>query len=98
MSTLITKGERRCLGFAELAAIAASTGLPSLPTGTRLALIKVENQAIRYRSDGGTPTASSGIPVAVGETLNFDGDWASMQAFRFIQQAASAKVSIEYYE
>jgi hypothetical protein len=34
------------------------------------------------------------MPVAVGESLNYDGD---LNRIRFIEQTASAKINVSYY-
>lgn len=66
-------------------------GLVGTPT---LALIRCETQAVRWRDDGVAPTASVGMPLAVGDVLEYDGDLKSIQ---FIEQTGSAKLNINYY-
>ena len=46
------------------------------------------------RDDGTAPTASVGMPLAVGVPLQYDGD---LTGIKFIEQAASAKLNISYY-
>lgn len=70
------------------------TELPDPPTGTTLALVKIEGAAARYRDDGTDPTASSGMPLAVGETLVYD---ALMTDMRLIGQADNSKANVAYY-
>jgi hypothetical protein len=57
-------------------------------------LITSEAAAVRWRDDGGVPTASVGMPLAAGVTLQYDGD---ISRIRFIQQSAGAKLNISYY-
>jgi hypothetical protein len=59
-----------------------------------MALITPETQAIRWRDDGVSPTASVGMPVAAGAYLNYDGDF---NRIKFIEQTASAKINVSYY-
>jgi hypothetical protein len=59
-----------------------------------MALIVAETQAVRWRDDGTAPTASVGMPLAVGTSLSYDGD---LKAVRFIEQTASAKLNVSYY-
>jgi len=66
-------------------------GLAGTP---RIAIITPETQAVRWRDDGVAPTASVGMPLAAGVTLQYDGDLSQVQ---FIEQAASAKLNITYY-
>lgn len=67
------------------------TGIKSQPT---FALITAETQAVRWRDDGTNPTATVGMPLAVGVTLQYDGD---LTKIKFIEQTASAKLNISYY-
>lgn len=82
-----------CLGYQQITSLSAATAL-TIPTGATMALITPETQAVRWRDDGTNPTASVGMPVAVGESLNYDGD---LSRIRFIEQTASAKLNISYY-
>lgn len=82
-----------CLGYQQITSLSAATAL-TVPTGATMALIVPETQAVRWRDDGTNPTASVGMPVAVGESLNYDGD---LSRIRFIQQTASATLNISYY-
>ena len=60
----------------------------------RALIITPETQAVRWRDDGVAPTAAIGMPLAVGVTLQYDGDLTKIQ---FIEQTASAKINITYY-
>jgi hypothetical protein len=60
----------------------------------RIAIITPETQGVRWRDDGTAPTASVGMPLAAGVTLQYDGDLTQIQ---FIEQAASAKLNVTYY-
>ncbi len=66
-------------------------GLNSRPT---LAIITPETQAVRWRDDDVSPTASVGMPLAAGVTLQYDGD---LTKIKFIEQTAGAKLNISYY-
>jgi hypothetical protein len=67
------------------------SGLASTPS---IALITPEAQAVRWRDDGVAPTATVGMPLAVGVTLQYDGD---LTQIRFFEQAGGAKLNISYY-
>jgi hypothetical protein len=58
------------------------------------ALIVAEGQAVRWRDDKTAPTASVGMPLAVGVPLQYDGN---LQDIQFIEQVAGAKLNISYY-
>ena len=89
------------LGYQQITSLSASTGLTIPVTDAfgnnikpLIALITPETQAVRWRDDGIDPTASVGMPLAVGVTLSYDGD---LNKLRFIEQTASAKLNISYY-
>ncbi len=90
-----------CLGYQQITSLSSATnltvpttdpsGLNAKPT---IALITPEGQAVRWRDDATAPTASVGMPLAVGVTLQYDGD---LTKIRFIEQTAGAKLNISYY-
>jgi hypothetical protein len=82
-----------CLGYQQITTLSAATAL-TVPAEATMALIIPETQAVRWRDDGVDPTASVGMPVNVGESLNYDGD---LRHIRFIEQTASAKINVSYY-
>jgi hypothetical protein len=89
------------LGYQQITSLSASTGLTvpnrdlnGLNQKPVIALITPETQAVRWRDDGIAPTASVGMPLAVGVTLQYDGD---LTQIKFIEQTASAKINISYY-
>lgn len=100
MSTAV-KAITSCLGYQQITTLSSatnltvptrdSTGLSAKPT---LALIVSETQNVRWRDDGVAPTASVGMPLAAGVTLQYDGDLSRIQ---FIEQVGGAKLNISYY-
>ena len=82
-----------CLGYQQITSLGSSTAL-TVPVGATMALIVADTQAVRWRDDGTAPTASVGMPLAVGVSLSYDGD---LKAVRFIQQASSATLNVSYY-
>jgi len=89
------------LGYQQITSLSAATGLTvpiidvqGLSCKPAIAIITPETQAVRWRDDGTAPTASVGMPLAVGVTLQYDGDLTKIQ---FIEQTASAKINISYY-
>ena len=87
------KTTTQCLGYQQITSLSASTAL-TVPVGATMALIVAETQAVRWRDDGTAPTASVGMPLAAGVTLQYDGD---LHKIKFIEQTASAKINISYY-
>lgn len=82
-----------CLGYQQITSMASSTAL-TVPAGATLAVIVPEGQAVRWRDDGTAPTASVGMPIAVGFTLSYDGD---LKNIRFIQQTSGGILNVSYY-
>jgi hypothetical protein len=95
------------LGYAQLTSIDASTLVSSasfgsganaavgIPAGTALLLITPQTQAIRWRDDGGAPTATVGYPLAVGQELRYTARGQSN--LRVISQVAGAAINIVAY-
>lgn len=91
-----------CLGYQQITSLSAASGLtvptrdPStgLTVKANFALITPETNAVRWRDDGTAPTASVGMPLAAGVTLQYDGD---LSKIKFIEQTASAVLNISYY-
>lgn len=82
-----------CLGYQQITALNTAATL-TVPTGAKWALIVPETQAVRWRDDGTTPTASVGMTLAIAQPLEYTGDLTKIQ---FIEQTASAKLNVSYY-
>lgn len=95
------KAVTNCFGYQQITSLSSATnltvpttdpsGLNAKPT---IAIITPEGQAVRWRDDATAPTASVGMPLAVGVTLQYDGD---LTKIRFIEQTSGAKLNISYY-
>lgn len=95
------KAVTTCFGYQQITSLSSSTALTvpqRTPEGMNgkpvLALIIAEGAPVRWRDDGTAPTASVGMPLAVGVPFQYDGD---LTKIRFIQQSASATLNISYY-
>lgn len=82
------------LGFESLGALNTAKALAAIPAGATVAVVSPSAQAVRWRDDGTNPTASVGMPIAVGASQSFSGNLA---ALKFIEQAASATLNVTYY-
>lgn len=95
------KAVTSCIGYQQITSLSSAqtltvplldkTGLNQKPS---FALIVAEGAPVRWRDDGTAPTASVGMPLAIGVPLQYDGD---LTQIRFIEQSASAKLNISYY-
>jgi len=88
--------------YQQIVGLAASTALTvpardvnGIRTSPTVAVITPETQGVRWRDDGVAPTATVGMPLAVGAVLVYDGD---LSAIRFFQQAATATLNVSYYK
>lgn len=88
-----------CLGYQQITTLSASAGLtlPSHVSGQkpRLAIIQAEAVAVRWRDDGTAPTSTVGMRLIAGDSLEYDGD---LNKIRFIEESASAKLNVSYYQ
>lgn len=95
-STLnIIEGYAAPAGYVQMTSLSSAVGLSSVPTDTKIALIQPETQSIRWRDDGTNPTTTVGMILAAGDTLIYNGN---LQALKFIEVSASAKLNITYYK
>lgn len=89
------------MGYQQITSLSSATGLTvpqkdlqGLAGTPRIAIITPEAQAVRWRDDGVAPTATVGMPLAAGVTLQYDGD---LSQIKFIEQTSGAKLNITYY-
>jgi hypothetical protein len=89
------------LGYQQITSLSSATGLTVPYTDVNglncrpvIALITPEGQAVRWRDDNINPTTTVGMPLAVGVTLQYDGD---LTMIKFIEQVGGAKLNISYY-
>lgn len=90
----VLSGGWKALGYQQITSLSGATAL-TVPAGTSFAVIVPQTQAVRWRDDGTNPTASVGMPLAIGDVLIYD-SW-SIAALKFIEQTASAALNISYY-
>jgi hypothetical protein len=95
------KAVTTCFGYQQISTLTSATGLTvpvTTPDGLNgkpvFALIIAEGAPVRWRDDNTAPTATVGMPLAIGVPLQYDGD---LSKIRFIQQSATAKINISYY-
>lgn len=75
-------------------AVDTATAL-TVPDDAILIIVLCQTQAVRWRDDGTSPTATVGMPMAVGEKLIYNGD---LTKIKFISQTSGGVVNISYYK
>ena len=90
-----------CLGYQQITSLTAAVGLTvpqrdlqGLNQKPTFALITPLTGNVRWRDDGVAPTATVGMPLAAGVTLQYDGD---LTRIRFIDNGGTAELNISYY-
>lgn len=83
------------LGYEQLTSAGAAL-TPTVPSGARYILIKVETKAFRWRDDGTNPTGTVGTPIDVGDEFFYTG---KPGAIRLIEDGATStgKLNLTYY-
>lgn len=83
------------LGEGRDADLAAASGLPSIPTGARWALLSVEAQPVRVRFAGGTATSTSGVLFPAGSIFGISSNLSDVSV---IETTAGAAISVAYFK
>jgi hypothetical protein len=91
--TFLVNPGGEAVGYQQITNLSSAVAL-SPPTGAMIAVIIPEGEAVRWRDDGVAPTSTVGMPLAVGQQLIYARDLAALS---FIQQSATAKLSVSYY-
>jgi len=79
--------------FARLADLSSAVSLPKATSG-RTAIFQAGGQDVRWRADGVDPDATTGMLLAVGESVRYNGDLTKL---RFIQTAASSTLDVTIF-
>lgn len=82
-------------GYIQLTSVDTATSIGTVPDDTILVIIIAEAQAIRWRDDAVNPTATVGMPLAVGQQYIYNGEISKLV---FISQTAGAKVNLSFYK
>ena len=83
----------RSLGYSQLTF--ATAGSLTIPAGTMYAIVIAVTQAFRWRDDGTAPTATVGMPLAVGVERRFES--SDLARLQFIEQAATGQLNVTFY-
>lgn len=84
------------MGYEQITGLSTAQQLV-IPPGSIVALVEAEAQAVRWRDDGTPPTATVGMPIAVGGSMTFFGA-SQLMGLEFIEQTSGAKLNVSYYK
>lgn len=87
------------LGYCQLTSLGTAVALAAcsggIPAGARIAVLRAEAQALRYRDDAVDPTASAGMPIAVADApVTYNG---TLSKVRVIEQTSGGKLNVLFY-
>ncbi len=82
------------LGYMQVTALGTAKSL-SVPNGTSMLMLVPEGKSVRWRDDGVAPTATVGMPLAVGAALLYTA--AQFEALQVIEVEAGAKLNVTFY-
>jgi len=95
MAKLVLDGPLTSKGYEQITALDTVKQL-TVPTGAWMAIIQAEDQKVRWRADGTDPTDAIGMVLITEEELVLAGA-TMLAALRFLEEAASAKLNVEYF-
>lgn len=81
------------LGYQQITSLSSATAL-TVPAGAAYAIVQAETQAVRWRADGTSPTASVGMTIPAGGELQLE---AALSTIKFIEVTTSAKLNVHYF-
>jgi hypothetical protein len=84
----------RVVGYEKITGLSSVQSL-TVPSGANMVRIDVEDQNVRWRSDGTDPDASTGGLMVAGSQYEHVGN---LNDLRFIEVSASAVLSVTYYK
>jgi hypothetical protein len=91
---MINKPHYRPKGYQQLTSLSSASGL-TVPAGSTSCFLQAETQNVRFRDDGTDPTSSVGMRLIVDDLVFYEGE---LSLIKFIEETASAKVNVLYFE
>jgi hypothetical protein len=94
---LVLEKPLKFLGYEQVETLSSAVGLTEIPDDVAEVWVQAEDVDVRFRADGTDPTASVGqiIPTGIGVWWNLDAQ--ELHKCKFIETAASAKLSVTYF-
>lgn len=84
------------LGYQQRTISNSAVGFTSVPAGSTMAVVTIEDDDIRWRDDGTSPTSSVGMIAKQDSTITFE-NLGNLSAIKFIRITADAKINVSFY-
>lgn len=84
------------VGYEQLAVSSTAVSL-TVPLRANTATLVIETDSVRYRDDGTDPTASVGMLLYPGQSIQIQSK-DMLNAVKFIRVTSDAVVNVSYYE
>lgn len=81
-----------CLGYQQITDLDPASSL-TVPANATYAIIIAQAAEARWRDDGTAPDGTTGMPLATGVALLYDGDLHKIQFF-----SATGGINVSYYQ
>lgn len=81
--------------FEQITVSSTAIGLTNLASSDKVAVIKIQDEEIRYRDDGTSPTATVGTPISAGDSYVVCG--ATLGKHKMIRTNSDAVANVHYY-
>jgi len=80
-------------GYQQITDLSSAVGL-TVPDGASYAVIQAEDENVRYRDDGTSPTDAVGMLLEATDSIRYVSD---LSAVEFIEVTSGAKLNVSYY-
>ena len=81
------------LGYEQFTTLGAPVTL-NPPEGARFALIQAVNSNVRWRDDGTSPTATTGMRIIVDEQMTYRGH---LHVIELVEETTGGEINVAYY-
>jgi len=81
------------LGIQAITDVSSATGL-TIPNGSAIAILNPTGANVRWRDDGTSPDASTGMQIVAGQYFTYTGDLDVIEA---IEETGTATLTVSYF-
>lgn len=94
-SPMVDLGDYQCTSISIATTLLTCASLSAVPAGAVFAVVQVESNAARWRTDGTAPTASVGQPLAVLTPIYFTVN--PLSNVQLIPQSSTMTIDVSFY-